>query len=124
MSERRSLDELKTEPVDDAELAQRLRDLERLIDLMRPAVQADGGDLVLISADARTGRVEVQLQGSCSSCAISASTLEDGVQRLLTQRLDWVTEVVGGVEEADDIGASAALGRGGWLPASAAPGRF
>jgi Fe-S cluster biogenesis protein NfuA len=44
----------------------RLAELQALIDLMRPAVQADGGDLVLVSADVETGVVEVQLQGACS----------------------------------------------------------
>ncbi|MEO1064438.1 MAG: NifU family protein [Actinomycetota bacterium] len=115
MTDRRTLDGLTAEPVDDAELGQRLTDLNKLIELMRPAVQQDGGDLVLLSADVRTGVVEVQLQGSCSSCAVSASTLEQGVQRLLTQRLPWVTEVRGGVEETDDWEASAQLGRGGWI---------
>ena len=115
VSDRRSLEGLTAEPVDDAELAQRLTDLNKLIELMRPAVQQDGGDLVLLSADVRTGVVEVQLQGSCSSCAVSASTLEQGVQRLLTQRLPWVTEVKGGVAEVDDWEASAQLGRGGWI---------
>ena len=50
---------------------------------MRPSVQQDGGDLLLVSADVETGVVEVQLQGACSSCAISASTLEGGVSRIL-----------------------------------------
>lgn len=115
MSERRTLDELTAEPVDDAELAQRLTDLNKLIELMRPAVQQDGGDLVLTSVDVRTGKIEVQLQGACSSCAVSSTTLEQGVERLLTQRLPWVTEVRGAVEEVDDWEASARLGRGGWV---------
>ncbi|MEM9033456.1 MAG: NifU family protein [Actinomycetota bacterium] len=115
MSDRRTLDELTAEPVDEAELAQRLTDLNKLIELMRPAVQQDGGDLVLTSADVRTGEIEVQLQGACSSCAVSSSTLEQGVERLLTQRLPWVTSVSGGVEEANDWDASAALGKGGWI---------
>lgn len=113
MSERRiSLDELRTEPDD---LGERLAALEKLMDLMRPAVQADGGDLVLISADVATGVVHVELRGACSSCAISGSTLSDGVTRLLKERLAWVTEVHGAVQEIDDWESSAALGRGGWV---------
>lgn len=115
MSDRRPVEELTAEPVDDSELAQRLTDLTQLIELMRPAVQQDGGDLVLVSADVRTGVVEVQLQGACSSCAVSSSTLEQGVERLLTQRLPWVTAVRGGVEDVDDWDASAVLGKGGWV---------
>ncbi len=100
----------------DDERAQRLADLTELIDLIRPAVQADGGDLVLVSADVETGVVEVQLQGSCSSCAISSTTLQAGVERILTERLDWVSEVFGGVDEDIDLETSAAMGRGGYTP--------
>ena len=100
----------------DDDRAQRLADLNELIDLIRPAVQADGGDLVLVSADVETGVVEVQLQGSCSSCAVSSTTLQAGVQRILTERLDWVSEVFGGVDEEMDFETSAAMGRGGYTP--------
>lgn len=97
--------------------AQRLADLNELIDLIRPAVQADGGDLVLVSADVESGVVEVQLQGSCSSCAISSTTLKAGVERILGERLDWVTEVIGGVDDELDFETSSAMGRGGYTPA-------
>ena len=103
-------------PVDGTERAARLSALRELIDLIRPAVQADGGDLVLVSADVDSGVVEVQLQGSCSSCAISATTLQAGVSRILQERLDWVTEVIGGVDEDMDFETSAAMGRGGYTP--------
>jgi Fe-S cluster biogenesis protein NfuA len=95
---------------------ERLAALTAIIELMRPAVQADGGDLVLVSADVVTGVVEVQLQGACSSCAVSSSTLQGGVERILRQRLDWVTEVVGGVDESVDPFVSESLGRGGYVP--------
>jgi len=100
----------------DDERAQRLADLTELIDLIRPAVQADGGDLVLVSADVEAGIVDVQLQGSCSSCAISSTTLQAGVERILTERLDWITEVYGGIDEDIDWETSAAMGRGGYTP--------
>lgn len=94
----------------------RLAELQALIDLMRPAVQADGGDLVLVSADVETGVVEVQLNGACSSCAISGATLQGGVERILKGKLPWVTEVIGGVDETVDPFESATLGRGGYVP--------
>jgi Fe-S cluster biogenesis protein NfuA len=100
----------------DDDRAKRLSDLTELIDLIRPAVQSDGGDLVLISADVESGVIEVQLQGSCSSCAISSTTLQAGVERILMERLDWVTEVIGGVDEDIDWETSAAMGRGGYTP--------
>lgn len=104
--------------VGDEVRTQREADLRSLIELMRPAVQADGGDLELVSFDVDSGRVEVQLQGACSSCAISSATLEGGVDRILRGRLDWVTEVVGGVDESADPFDSAGMGRGGYVPKS------
>src|ERR1700723_3761099 len=91
----RGVPDTQTE-LSDAERAERLSNLQSIIDLMRPAVQADGGDLVLVRADVETGVLEVQLQGACSSCAISSATLSGGVERILRERLDWVTEVFGG----------------------------
>ena len=86
------------------------------MDLMRPAVQADGGDLMLVRADPESGVVEVQLQGACSSCAVSAATLSGGVERILRERLPWVTEVLGGVDDSLSFDESAALGAGGYIP--------
>src|SRR5258708_25498240 len=100
----------------DAERGERLAALTSLIEVMRPAVQSDGGDLVLVSADVERGVVEVMLQGSCSSCAISATTLQAGVERLLQDRLGWVTGVRGGVDQTTHFARSAALGRRRYIP--------
>jgi len=83
---------------------------------MRPSVQADGGDLQLIRCDVETGVVEVQLGGACSSCAISTDTLQGGVTRILTDRLKWVTEVIGGLDDSIDLEESSLLGAGGYVP--------
>ena len=104
------------EVLDEDARAARLAELQGLIDLMRPAVQADGGDLVLVSADVERGIVEVELAGACSSCAISTATLQGGVERILRDRLGWVTEVIGGLDESMDDYESAALGRGAYVP--------
>jgi Fe-S cluster biogenesis protein NfuA len=103
-------------PLSDADRSERLEEVRKLIEMMRPAVQADGGDLVLIAVDPESGVVEVQLRGACSSCAVSSSTLQGGVERILKGRLDWVTEVIGGVDEDEDFAYSASLGTGGWTP--------
>jgi Fe-S cluster biogenesis protein NfuA len=96
--------------------AEREGELRALIELMRPSVQADGGDLELVSFDVESGVVEVELRGACSSCAISSATLQGGVDRILRGRLDWVTEVRGGVDESMDLFDSAAMGRGAYVP--------
>ena len=112
----RAVAETAIHEVSEAVRAEREAELRRLIELMRPAVQADGGDLELVGFDVESGVVEVQLQGACSSCAISSATLQGGVDRILRGRLDWVTEVVGGVDESADPFDSAALGRGAYVP--------
>jgi Fe-S cluster biogenesis protein NfuA len=100
----------------DAERAERLTKLQGIMDLMRPAVQADGGDLVLVRADVETGVLEVQLQGACSSCAVSEATLSGGVERILKERLPWVTEVLGGLDDSLSFDESSSLGAGGYVP--------
>ena len=100
----------------DEERAERLSKLHSILDLMRPAVQADGGDLILLRADVATGVIEVQLQGACSSCAISEATLSGGVERILRDRLPWVTEVIGGLDDSLTLDESSALGSGGYVP--------
>jgi Fe-S cluster biogenesis protein NfuA len=102
--------------ISDEERQERLDDLIELIELMRPAVQSDGGDLILVDADVESGIIDVQLQGACSSCAVSTTTLQAGVSRILKERLDWVTEVVGGVDDELDFETSSAMGQGGYVP--------
>lgn len=104
--------------IDNEERASRQSALDALMELMRPAVQEDGGDLVVTDVDFDAGIVEVQLQGACGSCAISGLTLQGGVERLMRQRLAWVTEVRGTVDESMDFMESSSLGRGGYVPRS------
>lgn len=102
--------------LDEEELERRRVALERVMGLMRPAVQADGGDLALTGVDYESGVVEVRLEGACGSCAISTVTLQAGVEQVLRERLDWVTEVRGAVDDSLDPYESAALGRGAYVP--------
>jgi Fe-S cluster biogenesis protein NfuA len=72
--------------------------------------------LVLVRCDVESGVVEVQLGGACSSCAISTDTLQGGVTRILTDRLPWVTQVLGGLDDSIDLEDSSLLGTGGYVP--------
>jgi Fe-S cluster biogenesis protein NfuA len=100
----------------DDEREGRLQAVADLVEMIRPAVQADGGDLALVGADVETGVVEVELQGSCSSCAVSATTLQAGVSRIMRDRLGWITEVKGSVDESMSFEESSAMGAGGYVP--------
>jgi Fe-S cluster biogenesis protein NfuA len=103
-------------PLSPEAMTERMASLDAVIALMKPALQADGGDLELVSANVLTGVVEVLLKGACGSCSISSSTLQDGVARVLKGRLPWVTEVKGEVDESLSYAESSSLGRGAWRP--------
>lgn len=66
--------------------------VEAALDLLRPAIQMDGGDIRLESVEG--GRVVVQLLGVCETCPISPVTLKQGVERILRERVPQITEVI------------------------------
>ncbi len=68
--------------------------VEATIEVIRPALQADGGDIVLHTVDEETGIVEVELTGACVGCPASTQTLKAGVERIMRDRVDGVTEVI------------------------------
>ena len=65
--------------------------LESTLEYIRPALQADGGDLILLGAAA--GKVSLQLVGACGGCPLSTMTLTAGIERILRDRVPGVTEV-------------------------------
>jgi Fe-S cluster biogenesis protein NfuA len=68
--------------------------IEAVIDEIRPAVRADGGDVELVSYDAEEGRVELRLVGACHSCPYSLLTLKGGIEHRLRNVLPEVKTVV------------------------------
>ena len=64
------------------------------IEVIRPALQADGGDIVLKEVDEDAGKVTVELVGACGTCPISTQTMKAGIERILRDRVEGVTEVV------------------------------
>ena len=68
-------------------------DVEKVIQQLRPMVQADGGDLELVQVT-DTGVVTLKLHGACSGCASSTTTLRNGIERYLRYKLPQITEVV------------------------------
>lgn len=80
--------------------------ISRVIDVIRPAIQADNGDIVFHDVDAN-GVVSVELLGACVTCPASSQTLEAGVQRILKDRVDGVTAVVNVGAVAEDFSETA-----------------
>lgn len=68
--------------------------LKATIEAIRPAIQADGGDVYLRGVDTETGVVSVELVGACVSCPASTVTLKAGLERILKDRVEGVTEVI------------------------------
>jgi len=64
------------------------------IEVIRPVLQADGGDVELVGVDEETGVVSVRLIGACGTCPVSTQTLKGGIERIMRDRVDGVTEVV------------------------------
>ena len=63
------------------------------LDLIRPALQADGGDIRMVDLREDTGVLDVELLGSCVGCPMSTMTLKAGVERILKDRVEGLTEV-------------------------------
>jgi len=66
--------------------------VQSVLDKIRPALQADGGDVELVDVT-EDGVVKVALQGACRGCPMSQLTLANGVERVLKENLPEVTRV-------------------------------
>lgn len=68
--------------------------VEKTIEVIRPALQADHGDIILHDVDESTGVVTVELIGACVGCPASTQTMQAGIERIMRDRVDGVTSVV------------------------------
>ena len=66
--------------------------VEAAIDRVRPALQADGGDVELI--EVKDGVVSVRLTGACGGCPMATMTLRNGVERIIKEEVPEVKEVI------------------------------
>lgn len=65
--------------------------LESTLDYIRPAIQMDGGDIILQGVE--DGVVNLQMVGACGGCPLSMMTLKAGIERILTDRVPGVRSV-------------------------------
>jgi len=66
--------------------------VEAVLSRIRPALQADGGDVELV--DVSDGVVKVKLTGACGGCPMATITLKFGIEQILREELPEVKEVV------------------------------
>lgn len=67
--------------------------VESALNKIKPALQADGGDVELIEAG-EDGVIKVKLKGACGSCPMSQMTLKMGIERILKEEVPEVKEVI------------------------------
>jgi|SRR5450759_2095024 Fe-S cluster biogenesis protein NfuA len=65
--------------------------VQEVLDKIRPALQADGGDVEFVGMEG--GVVKVKLVGACAGCPMSQLTLANGVERVLKQEIPEVERV-------------------------------
>ena len=68
--------------------------VEAVLAQIRPALQADGGDVELVDVSESEGVVRLKLKGACSGCPMATMTLRHGIERLLKEQIPGVKEVV------------------------------
>jgi Fe-S cluster biogenesis protein NfuA len=76
---------------DDAEVVEQIKEL--IETRVRPAVAADGGDIIFKGFDGESGVVSLHLQGSCAGCPSSTITLKNGIENMLRHYVPEVTAV-------------------------------
>jgi Fe-S cluster biogenesis protein NfuA len=67
--------------------------VQTVINLIRPAVQADGGDIELVDVT-QAGVVQIRFHGACHGCPSSTMTLQMGIERNLKEKVPEITSVV------------------------------
>ncbi len=66
-------------------------EVEKTLNKIRPALQADGGDVELV--DVEGGVVKVRLKGACGGCPMATITLKNGIEALLKEEVPSVERV-------------------------------
>lgn len=67
--------------------------VEEALKEIRPMLQADGGDVELVEVT-EDGTVKVRLQGACMGCPMSTMTLQQGIKRILMEKVPEIKDVV------------------------------
>ena len=68
--------------------------VEAALAKIRPALQADGGDVELVEVNDKSGTVRLRLTGHCAGCPMSQMTLKNGIERILKQDRPAVKNVL------------------------------
>lgn len=65
--------------------------VERALDLIRPAIRMDGGEVELVAVE--NGVARVRMMGACGGCPMSTMTLKMGIERAVRQQVPEIRSV-------------------------------
>ena len=68
-----------------------LEKIQETLNLIRPQLQPDGGDVELVGVE--DGNVKVRLQGACAGCPMSQMTLKNGIEKILKKTIPEIKSV-------------------------------
>jgi Fe-S cluster biogenesis protein NfuA len=67
------------------------QEIERVLEKVRPVLQADGGDVELV--DVTGGVVKLRLTGACGGCPMAGLTLKNGIEVALKEEIPSIERV-------------------------------
>ena len=70
------------------------KEVEKILEQLRPGLQMDGGDVELVDVDEKKGIVKVRLLGHCAHCPMSQMTLKMGIEAQIVREVKGVKEVI------------------------------
>jgi Fe-S cluster biogenesis protein NfuA len=70
------------------------KQVEKILEQVRPGLQMDGGDVELVDVDEENGIVKVKLVGHCAHCPMSQMTLKMGIEAQIKKEVKGVKEVI------------------------------
>ncbi len=68
--------------------------VEEVLAQIRPALQADGGDVELVDVNVNDGIIKLKLKGACAGCPMATKTLKHGIERILKEQIPELKEVL------------------------------
>ncbi|MHC4278266.1 MAG: NifU family protein [Planctomycetota bacterium] len=68
--------------------------VEEALNGIRPALQADGGNVSLVDVDEENGVAKVRLEGACAGCPSAQITLAMGIERAIKERVPEIKQVL------------------------------
>jgi len=89
------------ETLEDSGIDHRKSGVLAALEVIRPALQSDGGDITFVGID-EDAIVHVELTGACGSCAVSTMTLKAGVERIVMDRVPGIAGVVNDGEISEE----------------------